>query len=372
MTATQESLETGLDGLLDAPAAAPGGGGVDGPAGGDGGGGGGDGRHAGAPAPTDRRRMKIIIAILLVLLLLVAAVLAWYLINRKPLSQLPGVSQEAMPHYAMSIYQVSAPIDVAVTPDGSRIYVTQSEGPRVVAMFDASGNSVGTFTAPRVAGKGHIPVYLAINPQTGQVWVTDRLTQQIYVYSANGAFVRTFVSPTMPKHWQPMGIAFDKAGNLYVTDVSGTDHRLLVFDPSGKLTRTITAKDPLSFPNGVAIDDQGRIAVADSNNGRLVVFGQDGRLLDSVNRGVGNGDLGLPRGVTFDSDGRLYVVDTTNQAINVYRLKDDASGVDFVGTFGDQGIGDGMFQYPNGIATDDHGRVYVTDRANDRLQIWSF
>jgi len=372
MTATQDSLETSLDTLLDAPAPTDGGaGGGDG--GGDGGGerGGSHSADAGAPAD-DRRRMKIIIAILAVLLLLIAAIFAWYLINRKPLTQLPGVGQEVMPHYSMSIYQVSAPIDVAVTPDGSRIYVTQTDGPRVVAMFDAQGNSVGTFTPPRVKGKGHIPVYLAINPQTGQVWVTDRLTQAIYVYSANGAYIRTFTSKTIPAGWQPMGVAFDKVGNLYVTDVSTAEHRLLVFDPTGKLTRTITAKDPMSFPNGVAVDAQGRIAVADSNRGRMLVFNQDGKLLQSVNRGVGNGNLGLPRGVTFDSDGRLYVVDTTNQAINVYRLKDDASSVDFVGTFGDQGIGDGMFQYPNGIATDDHGRVYVTDRANDRLQVWSF
>jgi DNA-binding beta-propeller fold protein YncE len=378
MTATQDSLETGaveatsLDALMGAPATAPAVGDPgDGGAGGGTGGGGGSHQAPAAPAGS-RRRMKIFIAILAVLLLLVAAIFAWYLITRKPLAELPGLSREAMPHYSTSIYGVTAPLGVAVTPDGSRIYVTQSEGPRVVSMFDAQGNALGTFTAPRVAGKGHIPVYLTIDPLTGQVWVTDRLTSQVYVYSANGAYVRTFAPLPVSKTWQPLGIAFDAKGNLFITDVSGTTQKLLEFDANGALTRSVTARDPMAFPNGVAVDDQGRVAVADSNNGRLLLFDGQGNQVNAINRGVGNGDLGLPRGVAWDQDGRIYVVDTTNHALSLYRLSDDGKTIDFLGQVGQQGIGDGMFMYPNGIATDQHGRVYITDRVNNRLQIWSF
>jgi len=35
-------------------------------------------------------------------------------------------------------------------------------------------------------------------------------------------------------------------------------------------------------------------------------------------------------------------------------------------------MGDGMFNYPNDITTDNQGRVYIVDRENNRIQVWSF
>ena len=374
MTATTDSTAS-LDQLLDPTAPAGPGGPGDLGGGSDGGGEGGDGS---APAPEvepakDRRKLKIILAILAFLLLLLGAIFVWYLLTHKPLNELPGISQETMPGYAMSMYGVSAPLGTAVTPDGSHIYVTQSEGDRTTVIFDAQGNKVGVLKPPvNATGKGHIPMYVAVNPKTGQVWVTDRLATAVYVYTANGAYVREFAPKPAAKTWQPLGIGFDANGTLYLTDVSTNPHRVLVYDANGVLTHTVTAKDPLSFPNGIAVDAQGRIFVADSNNGRLLAFDAQGAQKAMVNRGVGNGDLGLPRGVAVDDSGRIFVVDTTNQAVNVYRMGDDGTSVRFIGTFGAEGNGDGQFLYPNGIATDQHGHVYVTDRANNRLQVWSF
>ena len=37
-----------------------------------------------------------------------------------------------------------------------------------------------------------------------------------------------------------------------------------------------------------------------------------------------------------------------------------------------EGVSNGTFQYPNGIAVDGRGRVYVTDGGNDRVQVWSY
>jgi DNA-binding beta-propeller fold protein YncE len=373
MTTTSDTVTSGLDDLLTPPTADDGGAG--GAGGDDGTGGGGEGAGTPAAAPEDsRRKLKIALVILLILLLILGAIFAWYLITRKPLSQLPGLSQETMPHYATSFYGVEAPLGVAVSQDGSQVYVTSSEGKRVVSIFDAEGNVTGTMTPPKSTGAAHIPAYVAVNPKTGQVWVTDRLATAVYVYTANGAFVKEFAPKPVATTWQPLGIAFDASANLYLTDVSAAKHRVLVFDESGKLTSTITSKPDFSFPNGMSVDAQGRLAVADSNNGRLIVFDTAHKVIGSVNRGVGNGDLGLPRGVSFDSDGRLFVVDTTNHAVDVYRVGEgDTNGqVTFVGQFGTQGIEDGMFMYPNGVATDQHGRVYVTDRVNNRLQVWTF
>ncbi len=49
----------------------------------------------------------------------------------------------------------------------------------------------------------------------------------------------------------------------------------------------------------------------------------------------------------------------------------DSSGVPvYTNSFGDMGNGDGQFLYPNGVTTDTHGHVFVTDRQNNRVQVW--
>ncbi|MHB8275070.1 MAG: NHL repeat-containing protein [Dermatophilaceae bacterium] len=319
-----------------------------------------------------RRRKRILLALLALLVLLFAILFGWYLSTRKPLSQLPGLTQEKLPHYVSSFYGVTRPMGVAVSPSGERIYVTESDGTRLVRVYDKAGNKVGTLAPPKSTGAGHVPVYVAVDPVTSNVYVSDRPTQAVYIYDAKGAYLRTFAPRgDLGGGWQPLGLAFDKPGNLYVTDVSSTVHRVLVFGRDGTLRRTLGSTGKLSFPNGIAIDPQGTAYVSDSNNGRLVTFDPAGTLGVKINRGVGQGDLGLPRGVAIDTSNRLYVVDTSAHAVKIYRLAASKAPT-FIGSFGDEGSLDGTFEYPNGVATDTRSRIYVTDRENNRVQVWSY
>jgi DNA-binding beta-propeller fold protein YncE len=62
-----------------------------------------------------------------------------------------------------------------------------------------------------------------------------------------------------------------------------------------------------------------------------------------------------------------------SHSIFVYRGSNDAgANLDYLGFFGNQGIADGLFRYPGGVAVDARGRVYVADTSNDRVQIWSY
>jgi DNA-binding beta-propeller fold protein YncE len=242
----------------------------------------------------------------------------WYLITRKPISELPlpGLTVEDVPHYAFSVYGVTAPTGVAVTPDGSRIYVTQTEvDPRVLP--DGKGTPLGALEPPAGTGSSHVPVYVAIHPTDGDVYVSDRPTGSILVFDANGAFLRVFEPGKSLTGWQPLGLGFDRAGHLYVTDVSGPFNSVHEFDVDGTLVRTIGEAGMFDFPNGVAVDDAGNIYVTDSNNGRLVVFDPTGRERGIVRRGSAAGDLGLPRGTAIDDSGRVYVVDTSGQGVQL-------------------------------------------------------
>jgi sugar lactone lactonase YvrE len=44
----------------------------------------------------------------------------------------------------------------------------------------------------------------------------------------------------------------------------------------------------------------------------------------------------------------------------------------FIADFGTEGIRDGAFEFPNGVAVDERARVYVTDRENNRVQVWGY
>jgi len=329
----------------------------------------------GPEAPRSRKKMLIILGIVAALVALVAAVFIWYLITHKSLSQLPGINKlYAPPAYKGSIYGATQPIGVAVSPDGQKVYVTQSGGKRTTLLFDRSGKLRATLAPPSTTGTSHVPVYVAVSPKSGDVYVSDRLTGQIYVYEAHGTYKKTFKSADVKPGWQPLALAFDPKGNFYVSDVSGKVHKVLVFDPTGRLTRTLTTPDTaMSFPNSIAIDDAGHVLVTDSNNGRMLAFDANGKVFATVNRGIGEGDLGLPRGLVVDSEGRVSVVDATNMQINVYRLGDESSNtVTFLGSFGAEGIANGQFEYPNGIATDSRSELFVTDRENGRVQVWSY
>jgi DNA-binding beta-propeller fold protein YncE len=326
------------------------------------------------------KKRKGAIAGLLIALVILALLFIWYLMNRKPLSELPGLSSTKMPHYEMSIYGTAKPIGVAVTPTGDRVYVTESDGTRQVRVYDHAGKQTGTLTPPASTGVGpaaHLPSYVAINPKTQDVYVSDRLTGSIYVYDASGKYVRTFTPKGdlgTPK-WAPLGLAFATDGTFYVTDVRGDDskvHRIAVFGPDGTLKRSMGAPGQLSFPNGIVVDGQGNIEVSDSNNGRLVIFSPYGKMLATITQGVGEGDLGLPRGAAVDDAGRLFVADTSDHQVRVYAIDESKPVPTYIGSFGEEGQLDGTFEYPNGVATDSRAHIYITDRENNRVQVWGY
>jgi DNA-binding beta-propeller fold protein YncE len=338
------------------------------------GGGGGDKGGSEPMTEEERKRRRRKVAALLAILAALVVILIMILRSLGGSSPLPGIPSD-VPSHESNIYGVQEPMGVAVSPDGDRVYVTESEGPRLVRVFDGSGDKVGALKPPGHKGAWRLPVYVAVDPNTEDVYVSDRLREDVDVYSPDGKYLRAF-KPTGPlgKDANPLGLAFDDEGHLYMTDVRGEkkEHRVLVFDTdSEKPLRRIGKPGDFWFPNGIVVDGDGNVYVADSNNGRVQIFDSEGKLAGSIARGVGEGDLGLPRGVAIDGD-RLLVADTTAHTVKVYDRPGDVSEVPrYLGSFGVEGVGDDQFQYPNGIAVG-NGKIYVTDRENDRVQIWSY
>lgn len=328
--------------------------------------------------PRERRR-KILLLLLLVALLLALSYAVFYFMRNKSLP-IPGIAppREALqpPSYLFSITgsgpnTLRTPVGVTVGLDG-RVYVVDF-GRRRVSAFNSNGRflfafdevSDGTYT------KLGNPVHMATGID-GTIWVTDRRNRAVYIFSPEGKFVRKFVPNSDENYkWTPLAIAIARDGSVRVTDVGETTrHRLLYFDPTGKLTaqvgRTLQVNSPeespgaFYFPNGLAIAKDGRVYVADGDNRRVQVFDGEAKFQQFV------GTSGVPRGEAIDGENRLYVVDALAHQVDIYNLQGEQ-----LTQFGQQGFGPGQFNYPNDI-TVKANRIYVSDRQNDQVQVWGW
>lgn len=260
------------------------------------------------------------------------------------------------------------PLGAAFGPNGN-LYVTDTDNGRI-AVFTTDGVRLFDFSNEANKKKLLIPIYLGIDSR-GDVFVSDRGAMNMAVFNQNGRFLRYYYPNNNPSfRWLPVALTFDKYDNLYVVDIF-YDHRILKIDPKGRILMSIgimgeAAKGSeeigkLAFPNGVAVDDDGMIYVADSNNRRIQIFTAQGKLKRVIITG------GMPRGIAIDSLGRIVAVDTLGHFVNIY----DKLGSNLA-TFGERGNNYGQFQYPNGLAIGDDNRIFVTDRENNRVQVWGF
>ncbi len=174
------------------------------------------------------------------------------------------------------------PVDVAVTSDGSRVYVVDAGGVRSqrhrVLMFDGNG-ALLSIIGTRGTGHGefNLPTGVAVAPN-GNVLVLDAGNFRIQEFSADGRFLKAWgkVGTRFGDFARPRGIAIDGDGNVYVTDAAFRN--MQVFDSAGRLLLTVDPQGRtagpimMGLPAGVAVDERGFVFMVDQLYGQVDVL----------------------------------------------------------------------------------------------------
>jgi DNA-binding beta-propeller fold protein YncE len=337
---------------------------------------------------TDKRRKgrvrKIaLLALLIALLMLLIWSAMYYIANRRlPFPPVDSVVREAVatPEFLYAISgpegadSLESPVGVTVDDDGNVFAVDAMA--RTVRSYETDGDYRFSFNAIE-SDRGtqlQLPQRVTIGPD-GNVWVTDRRLRGIFVFSPeDGSFVREFIPASdASETWGPVALSFNEDGVLYVADLGRSqNHRILAFDPTTGTevarwgTTVPTAQMTQSpggfyYPNGIAFDAEGNVFVSDMNNHRVQVFTPLGEFKYLIRTS------GSPLGLVIDPTQRLYVVDPFAHAVDIYELEGER-----ITGFGGPGLTLGRFRFPSDIVLDATGRIFVSDRENDQVQVWGW
>jgi DNA-binding beta-propeller fold protein YncE len=164
----------------------------------------------------------------------------------------------------------------------------------------------------------------------GHLFVLSRGPQPLTEFDADGTYLRSFGEGLFTRSH---GLRIDAAGNLWATDVGA--HVVYKLSPQGQVLLTLGTKgQPGAWDSATHL-------LREPND---VAFGRNGDVF--VVQGHTPGPMGDPRVLKFDKDGN------------------------FIKSWGGKGKEPGKFEVAHGIAIDAKGMLWVTDRENQRIQIF--
>ncbi|MDA0769642.1 MAG: hypothetical protein BZY79_01130 [SAR202 cluster bacterium Casp-Chloro-G4] len=190
-----------------------------------------------------------------------------------------------------------------------------------------------------------------------------------YVYEVSGEDWGDI--PEGSTYKEATSVAVDPNDNVYVFN-RGTNP-MIVFDTDGKVQQT-WGHGIFTSPHGVTVGPDGTIWCVDNADHSVRQFTSDGKLLKTMGtpgqRSVpmSGKPFSGPTHVGFDPrNGDFYIADGYSNAV-VHKYSPDGKEIL---SWGESGTAEGQFNIVHYVAVDRDGWVYIADRENHRIQVFS-
>jgi streptogramin lyase len=185
---------------------------------------------------------------------------------------------------------------------------------------------------------------------------------------------------------ETMGIARNSRGQIYVFTRAGDGSKLYQFDPNGAFMREIGRNSyAFGMAHGVYVDQQDYVWTTDEGTNTVIKWNPTtarpemilGRRHESVEGLIPSlapvppahpYAFNRPSDVVTDAQGNIFVADGYN---NNRAIKYDKNGRFVASTVGTRGVLPNQMNLVHSITVDSAGNVYVADRNNGRIQVFS-
>jgi len=188
----------------------------------------------------------------------------------------------------------------------------------------------------------------------------------------------------LPSGWkwtEAVGVATDSRDRVYV--FSRGEHPVMVFDGDGTFLNS-WGEGLFKRPHGISIGADDSLYCTDDFDHTVRKFTPTGKLLLTLGTSGKPSDTGAtsldfrtirragppfhyPTNLALAADGAMYITDGYGNA-RVHKFSSDGR---LLLSWGEPGSKSGQFHIPHGIAVDRHGTVYVADRENSRIQLFT-
>src|SRR5690606_5594319 len=281
--------------------------------------------------------------------------------------------------------EIVNPEDIYIDDNGI-MYVVDS-GTKKVIVF----NQQGTVLAEVGEGILGLPTGVFVD-EGGDIYVADYQKEVVFRFSSEGELIREYGRPESllfgsRSPYKPQKVGIDRRGNIYVVG-EGSTNGIIQLSQSGEflgfygvnrtqstfgsmLRKLITSEEARSrlfmktppAPDNMAIDKQGLIYSVTTGTTNEII-----KKLNVAGKNMFDPDIIAATNlvdIAVDKDGNIFAIAATG---DIYEY-DSYGNLLFIFGGPDDGSNRlGLFKQPSGIAVDEEGRVYVTDKELGMIQ----